>query len=223
MINRLVEINNKFEINHDCETIIPNVMPSMVARQQRTIQTIHHSSGAMPNQTNPDSPCPAPRLSQQNKDQQHHLNNNEIKNNNNNSQKIHRFDQDGLILPKRPVPNPNLVMLNTTTPTTVTTPTSTKNQNHQESSISVHSHANPITSKQHQHPIMRDLNRELKFNQINGKNVLEQKSELKRVQERIAEARRRKEAEQERLSRRSSLELRLEERAKKLAREGNGG
>lgn len=61
------------------------------------------------------------------------------------------------------------------------------------------------------------LIRELKFNQVRGKNVLDQRSEFKKVQERILNARRRKEAEQERLKRRSSLEVRLEERAQKIA------
>lgn len=67
-------------------------------------------------------------------------------------------------------------------------------------------------------PIMRDLNRELKFNQIRGKNVLEQKSELKRALEKLEESKRKKEAEQERLNRRTSLELRLEERAERIAK-----
>lgn len=68
-------------------------------------------------------------------------------------------------------------------------------------------------------PIIRDLNRELKFNQVRGKNVLEQKSELKKAMERLEESRRKKEAEQERLGRRTSLELRLEERAQRIAKE----
>lgn len=68
-------------------------------------------------------------------------------------------------------------------------------------------------------PIIRDLNRELKFNQIRGKNVLDQKSELKKALEKLEESKRRREAEQERLSRRTSLELRLEERAEKIAKE----
>lgn len=68
-------------------------------------------------------------------------------------------------------------------------------------------------------PIIRDLNRELKFNQVRGKNVLDQKSELKKALEKLEESKRRKEAEQERLNRRSSLELRLEERAERIAKE----
>lgn len=68
-------------------------------------------------------------------------------------------------------------------------------------------------------PIIRDLNRELKFNQVRGKNVLDQKSELKKALEKLEETKRRKEAEQERLSRRTSLELRLEERAERIAKE----
>lgn len=80
-------------------------------------------------------------------------------------------------------------------------------------------HSNNNNSQQY--PIIRDLNRELKFNQIRGKNVLDQKCELKKVQEKMADARKRREAEQERLNRRSSLEMRLEERAQKLAKESN--
>lgn len=68
-------------------------------------------------------------------------------------------------------------------------------------------------------PIIRDLNRELKFNQIRGKNVLDQKSELKKALEKLEESKRRREAEQERLNRRTSLELRLEERAERIAKE----
>lgn len=68
-------------------------------------------------------------------------------------------------------------------------------------------------------PIIRDLNRELKFNQIRGKNVLDQKSELKKALEKLEESKRRREAEQERLTRRTSLELRLEERAERIAKE----
>lgn len=67
-------------------------------------------------------------------------------------------------------------------------------------------------------PIIRDLNRELKFNQIRGKNVLDQKSELKKALEKLEENKRKKEAEQERLNRRTSLELRLEERAERIAK-----
>lgn len=69
-------------------------------------------------------------------------------------------------------------------------------------------------------PIFKDLNRELKFNQVRGKNVLEQKSELKKVMEKLEDSKRRREAEQERLNRRTSLELRLDERAQRLAQEG---
>lgn len=74
----------------------------------------------------------------------------------------------------------------------------------------------PVSMNQ---PIIRDLNRELKFNQIRGKNVLDQKSELKKALEKLEESKRKKEAEQERLSRRTSLELRLEERAERLAKD----
>lgn len=80
-------------------------------------------------------------------------------------------------------------------------------------------HSALINGNLDQYPIIRDLNRELKFNQIRGKNVLDQKSEFKRVQEKIVNARRRREDEQERLNRRSSLEMRLEERAQKIAKE----
>lgn len=96
------------------------------------------------------------------------------------------FDQDGLVLPKKILPQP----------------------------------ISGLGSMQQQ-PIMRDLNRELKFNQIRGKNVLEQKSELKKAMEKLEESKRRREAEQERLSRRTSLELRLEERAERLAKTTN--
>lgn len=68
-------------------------------------------------------------------------------------------------------------------------------------------------------PAIRDLNRELKFNQAHGRNVLDQKSELKRAMERVAESRRKKELERDKLNRRTSLELRLEERAAKIAKE----
>lgn len=68
-------------------------------------------------------------------------------------------------------------------------------------------------------PIIRDLNRELKFNQIRGKNVLDQKTELQKAMEKLGENKRKKEAEQERMSRRTSLELRLEERAERIAKE----
>ena len=64
---------------------------------------------------------------------------------------------------------------------------------------------------------IRELNRELKFNQTRGKNVLDQKSELKKALERLEAGKRRKEIELERLGRRTSLELRLEERAQRLA------
>lgn len=74
----------------------------------------------------------------------------------------------------------------------------------------------PISAAQ---PIFKDLNRELKFNQVRGKNVLEQKSELKRVLERLEDNKKKREAEQERLNRRTSLELRLEERAERIAKE----
>lgn len=70
-----------------------------------------------------------------------------------------------------------------------------------------------------QQPVIRDLNRELKFNQIRGKNVLDNKSELKKALEKLEENKRKKEAEQEKLNRRSSLELRLEERAERIAKE----
>lgn len=77
-------------------------------------------------------------------------------------------------------------------------------------------HHHPVSVGQ---PIIRDLNREIKFNQIRGKNVLDQKSELKKALEKLEESKRRREAEQERLNRRTSLELRLEERAEKIAKE----
>lgn len=68
-------------------------------------------------------------------------------------------------------------------------------------------------------PTIRDLNRELKFNQVRGNNVLDKKSELKKALEKLEESKRKKEAEQERLSRRTSLEMRLEERAERIAKE----
>lgn len=70
--------------------------------------------------------------------------------------------------------------------------------------------------------IIRDLNRELKFNQIRGINVLSQKSELSKALEKLGESKKRKEMELERLTRRSSLELRLEERAHRIAKEVEG-
>lgn len=70
-------------------------------------------------------------------------------------------------------------------------------------------------------PIIRDLNRELKFNQIQGKNVLDQKSELKKALEKLEEGKKKKAVEQERLNRRTSLELRLEERAERIAKEAD--
>lgn len=73
----------------------------------------------------------------------------------------------------------------------------------------------PISSAQ---PIIKDLNREIKFNQKQGKNVLDKKSELKRALEKLEESKRKKEAEQERLNRRTSLELRLEERFEQIAK-----
>lgn len=66
---------------------------------------------------------------------------------------------------------------------------------------------------------IRDLNRELKFNQVRGLRLLDQKSELKKAMEKLESSRRKKEIEQERLTRRTSLELRLEERAQRIARE----
>lgn len=48
-----------------------------------------------------------------------------------------------------------------------------------------------------QQPIIRDLNRELKFNQIRGKNVLDNKSELKKALEKLEENKRKKEEEAE--------------------------
>lgn len=76
-------------------------------------------------------------------------------------------------------------------------------------------------------PTIRDLNRELKFNQVRGNNVLDKKSELKKALEKLEETKRKKEAEKERLNRRTSLEMRLEERAERIAKEetnsGGGG
>ena len=70
---------------------------------------------------------------------------------------------------------------------------------------------------------IRDLTRELKFNQISGKNVLDQKSELKKAMEKLDANKRKREAESERLRRRTSLELLLEERAARIARESASG
>uniref|UniRef100_A0A6G1S7F8 Uncharacterized protein n=1 Tax=Aceria tosichella TaxID=561515 RepID=A0A6G1S7F8_9ACAR len=70
---------------------------------------------------------------------------------------------------------------------------------------------------------IRDLNRELKFNQARGLPLLDQKSELKRAMEKLESSRRKKEIEHERLTRRTSLELRLEERAQRIARESGDG
>lgn len=182
------------------ESTVANLTPSIVARQQRSFQ---------------QPPIPAPRSS--------HLTHHDHHNPQQQAQNPHvqqqQFDQNGLILPKRLTQNPNLVMLNT----------NLHNNNHM---VANHNNNNTTThnqnyahNQQHHHhhqqqPIIRDLNRELKFNQTRGKNVLDQKSELKRVQEKMADARRRKEQEQERLNRRSSLELRLEERAQKIAKDG---
>lgn len=202
---------------------VSNVMPSIVARQQRAL----HASAATSATTNitgaQSKPQPAPRKSFINS------NNNNINNNNyvshkqdiskSTNQHKPQFDQDGLILAKRPAQNPNLVMLSTAVPHTTS---------HQIDSTSIHNNHGTVLD-QGSDPnvrgfgnLMRDLTRELKFNQISGKNVLDQKSELKRVQERMAEARRRKDAEQDRLNRRSSLELRLEERAQKIAKDSSG-
>jgi len=86
--------------------------------------------------------------------------------------------------------------------------------------LPVFSHSHQIDGQQ---DTIKDLNRELKFNQSRGKNVLNQKSELKKAMEKLEANRRKKEAEQERLTRRTSLELRLEERAQRLASKEEGG
>lgn len=157
-----------------------NLMPSMVARQQR----IHLGHGA--NQRSTTSSNNASKILTTGDDEPSHVNTQfllksaqEASQNNNNQHLRQEFDQNGLILPRR-VPN------------------------------------HPVSVAQ---PIIRDLNRELKFNQIRGKNVLEQKSELKKALEKLEESKKKKEVEQDRLNRRTSLELRLEERAVRLARE----
>lgn len=177
-----------------------HLMPSLVAKQQRTFQ-----------------PIPTPRSSHapQNHQNPEHRDNQQNHNN--------QFDQDGLILPKRLPQNPNLVMLSTAT-NNINSSNNCHNSNNNNNPNTINQNNMKVANNQNfinnQHPIIRDLNRELKFNQIRGKDVLHQKSELKRVQEKMAEARRRKEQEQERLNRRSSLELRLEERAQKIANDG---
>lgn len=68
-------------------------------------------------------------------------------------------------------------------------------------------------------PMIKDLNRELKFNKVCGKDVLNQKSELKKVMKNIQESKKRREAEQEMLNRRTPLELRLGQIAERLAKD----
>jgi len=62
----------------------------------------------------------------------------------------------------------------------------------------------------------QNLHRELLFNQKIGKNVLGQKSELKKVMDKFQEEQKKKELEVEKLNNRTSLEKKLEEQALKL-------
>ncbi|CAM1324211.1 Uncharacterised protein g8598 [Pycnogonum litorale] len=62
----------------------------------------------------------------------------------------------------------------------------------------------------------QDINKELLFNKKIGKNVLGQKSELKKVMEKFHDDLKKKEIDQERIANRSSFEKRLDEQAKKL-------
>lgn len=65
----------------------------------------------------------------------------------------------------------------------------------------------------------QSLHKELLWNQVTGKNVLDQKSELQKVIEKRKVEKQKKEIEAEKLSRRSSLERRLEEQQLKLQKE----
>jgi len=62
----------------------------------------------------------------------------------------------------------------------------------------------------------RSLNKEIVWNQKVGKNVLEQKNELQKVMEKRNDEKKKKEMAAEKLTRRSSLERRLEEQQLKL-------
>lgn len=62
----------------------------------------------------------------------------------------------------------------------------------------------------------QNLHRELLFNQKMGKNVLAQKSELKKAMDKFQSEQKKKEQEMEKLNKRTSLEKKLEEQAQKL-------
>jgi hypothetical protein len=62
----------------------------------------------------------------------------------------------------------------------------------------------------------QQLHRELLFNQKMGKKVLGQKSELKKVMDKFQDEQKKKELETERLNKRTSLQMKLEERANRL-------
>lgn len=178
-----------------------NIMPSMVVRQQRLAQCGLTSFN--PNKVTSASAKPitqvnttqelcksaaAAAASLANDKQQQHL-----------------FDQNGLIVPKK------------------VTPVSLNLSAHSGSVVggglsgcanagNIHGLNSAIIIPN----TVLDLNRELKFNQAHGKNVLDKKSELRRAMDKLEANRKRKEAEVERLNRRSSLELRLEQRAEKI-------
>lgn len=65
----------------------------------------------------------------------------------------------------------------------------------------------------------QNLHRELMFNQKIGKNVLNQKSELRKAMDKFQEDQKKKELEQEQFNKRTSLEKKLEEQASKLQKE----
>lgn len=60
------------------------------------------------------------------------------------------------------------------------------------------------------------LNEKPHFSVFSGKNVLGQKSELKKVMDKFQDDQKKKELEMAKLSKRTSLEKRLEEQAQKL-------
>ncbi|GAB6029591.1 hypothetical protein CHUAL_005333 [Chamberlinius hualienensis] len=62
----------------------------------------------------------------------------------------------------------------------------------------------------------QSLHKELLFNQKIGKNVLGQRSELKKAMDKFQDEQKKKELEVERLNKRSALEKKLEEQANKL-------
>ncbi|KAG1683165.1 Protein FAM107B [Nymphon striatum] len=62
----------------------------------------------------------------------------------------------------------------------------------------------------------QNVHKELLFNQKIGKDVLNKKSELQKVMDKFTDDQKKKEKEQERISKRNSLEKRLEEQANKI-------